>query len=102
RFVGVFAWVELCSALPRESGFPARVEEANRHGADPVCKRPTMGFPPACIPTCLYVFVTTDSFEEAAVEVVNMGGDADSAGAILGALAGAYYGAEAIPGRWLG
>ena len=60
-----------------------------------------MGFPPACIPTCLYLLLTTDSFEEAVTEVVNLGGDADTAGAILGAMAGAYYGVDAIPERWL-
>jgi hypothetical protein len=60
-----------------------------------------MGFPPACIPTCLYLFLMTDSFEEAITEVINLGGDADSAGAILGALAGAHYGLSSIPGRWL-
>lgn len=97
----VIAHTESLLDLPRERALAALVEEANRHGADPVCKRPTMGFPPACIPTCLYLLMTTDGFEEAAVEVVNMGGDADSAGAILGALAGAHYGAESIPGRWL-
>ena len=60
-----------------------------------------MGFPPACIPTCLYLLLTTDSFEEAVTEVVNLGGDTDTAGAILGAMAGAYYGVDAIPARWL-
>jgi ADP-ribosyl-[dinitrogen reductase] hydrolase len=95
------AHTEALLDLPRERALTALVEEANRHGAVPVCKRPTMGFPPACIPTCLYLLLTTDSFEEAAVEVVNMGGDADSAGAILGAMAGAFYGARAIPDRWL-
>ena len=34
-------------------------------------------------------------------EVVNLGGDTDTAGAILGAMAGAYYGVDAIPQRWL-
>jgi len=29
------------------------------------------------------------------------GGDADTTGAIVGMLAGAYYGMEAIPRRWL-
>ncbi len=89
--------------IPRERALAALVEEANRHGAEPACRRPTMGFPPACIPTCLYLFLTTDSFEEALIEVVNLGGDADSTGAILGALAGAMYGVEAIPpalARW--
>lgn len=93
--------VESLLDLPRERALASLVEEANRHGADPVCKRPTMGFPPVCIPTCLYLLMTTDTFEEALVEVVNMGGDADSAGAILGALAGAHHGADAIPARWL-
>ena len=45
---------------------------------------------------------TTDSFEEAVVQVVNLGGDADSAGAVVGVLAGATYGLAAIPTRWQG
>jgi ADP-ribosyl-[dinitrogen reductase] hydrolase len=85
----------------REQALAALVDEANQHGAEPVCRRPTMGFPPACIPTCLYLLLTTDSFEEAVSEVVNLGGDTDTSGAILGAMAGAYYGVDAIPQRWL-
>jgi hypothetical protein len=77
------------------------VEEANRHGSYPACKRPTMGFPPACIPTCLYLLLTTDGFDEAVAEVVNLGGDTDTTGAILGAMAGAFYGLEELPQRWL-
>jgi ADP-ribosyl-[dinitrogen reductase] hydrolase len=87
--------------LSRDRALAALVDEANRHGAEPVCKRPTMGFPPACIPTCLYLLLMTDSFEEAVTEVVNLGGDTDTSGAILGAMAGAYYGVDAIPQRWL-
>ena len=87
--------------IPRERALAALAEEANRHGAEPTCKRATMGFPPACIPACLYLLLTTESFEEALVEVVNLGGDADSTGAILGALAGAHFGADSIPSRWL-
>lgn len=86
---------------PRDRALNALVDEANRHGAEPSCKRPTQGFPPACIPTCLYLLLTTDSFEEAVSDVVNLGGDADTAGAILGAMAGAYYGVDGIPKRWL-
>jgi len=42
-----------------------------------------------------------ESFEEALVFAVNMGGDADSNGAVAGALAGARFGASQIPARWL-
>ncbi len=44
--------------------------------------------------------LTTASFEEALVQVVNLGGDADTAGTVVGALAGAAYGLSSIPGRW--
>lgn len=44
--------------------------------------------------------LTTDSFEEAVVQVVNLGADSDTAGAVTGALAGATYGLPAIPARW--
>ena len=32
---------------------------------------------------------------------MNCGGDADTTGAIAGMLAGAHYGVDAIPARWL-
>lgn len=43
----------------------------------------------------------TDSFEDALVAAVNLGGDADTIGAITGGLAGAIYGASEIPLRWV-
>ena len=63
------AHVEALLESPRERALAALVEEANKHGADPVCKRATMGFPPACIPACLYILMTTEGFEEALLEV---------------------------------
>ena len=44
--------------------------------------------------------LATGSFEEAVVQVVNLGSDADTAGTVVGALAGAAYGLEAIPAPW--
>jgi hypothetical protein len=87
--------------VPRPRAFASLVEEANRHGPSTPCRRPTMGFAPGSIPTCLYLLITTDSFEEAITEVVNLGGDTDTTGAILGAMSGAHYGVDAIPERWL-
>ncbi|MEZ4507210.1 MAG: ADP-ribosylglycohydrolase family protein [Thermomicrobiales bacterium] len=42
----------------------------------------------------------TDTFEEAVVTAVGLGGDTDTTGAVTGALAGASYGYAAIPERW--
>ena len=51
--------------------------------------------------TVLYHFFRGADFEECLVGTINQGGDADTTGAIVGALAGAYYDLESIPKRWL-
>lgn len=43
----------------------------------------------------------SSSFEEAVITAVNLGGDADTNGAITGGLAGAWYGYDAIPAEWI-
>lgn len=53
------------------------------------------------VQTVLHYFFNTDSFEECLIATVNQGGDADTTGALAGMLAGARYGVEAIPHRWL-
>ena len=49
----------------------------------------------------LWAVLRTTTFEDALIEIVNRGGDCDAVGAVAGALAGARYGAAAIPARWL-
>jgi ADP-ribosyl-[dinitrogen reductase] hydrolase len=51
--------------------------------------------------TVFHYFFSGRDFEECLVNTVNQGGDADTTGAIVGMLAGAYYGLEGIPLRWL-
>lgn len=51
--------------------------------------------------TAFWALWKTKSYRDAIVTVINMGGDADTIGAITGALAGAYYGEEGIPEQWL-
>jgi ADP-ribosyl-[dinitrogen reductase] hydrolase len=50
--------------------------------------------------SAIWGLLTTTTFEDAVVQVVNLGGDADTAGAVVGALAGAAYGLEMIPSDW--
>jgi ADP-ribosyl-[dinitrogen reductase] hydrolase len=50
--------------------------------------------------TVFHDFFSADGFEECLVRIVNRGGDADTTGAIGGAIAGAFYGACAIPLSW--
>jgi ADP-ribosyl-[dinitrogen reductase] hydrolase len=51
--------------------------------------------------TVLHYFFATDSLEDCVIATVNNGQDADTTGALAGGLAGAVYGIEAIPLRWL-
>jgi len=51
--------------------------------------------------TVLHHLFATRTFEACLVAVVNQGGDADTTGAIAGAIAGAYHGLEGLPARWL-
>jgi ADP-ribosyl-[dinitrogen reductase] hydrolase len=53
------------------------------------------------VQTVLHYFFSTSSFEDCVVATVNQGDDADTTGALAGMLAGAYYGLEQIPQRWL-
>lgn len=48
----------------------------------------------------LWAFAHGDSFRDAALLAVNLGDDSDTTGAILGQLAGTYYGIESIPHTW--
>lgn len=46
-------------------------------------------------------FIRTGSFADCLIRAVNLGGDADTIGAVTGGLAGVYYGFEAIPTEWV-
>ena len=51
------------------------------------------------VPAALAAFLLTESFEAALITAVNCGGKTDALGALTGAMAGAFYGAAAIPER---
>lgn len=51
--------------------------------------------------TVLHHYFRTDTVRGCIGDTINQGGDADTAGALAGMLAGATYGATAIPAPWL-
>jgi len=53
-----------------------------------------------CSHAALSCFMNARTLEGAILSAINLGGDADTVGACCGALAGAYWGMEAIPKRW--
>ena len=59
------------------------------------------GWAVSTLDAALWAFNTTESFEEGLIAAVNLGGDSDSIGAVFGQIAGAYYGFDSIPERWV-
>lgn len=49
----------------------------------------------------LWCLLNTDNYRDSVLKAVNLGGDADTVGAVAGGLAGAAYGIEQIPAEWL-
>ena len=58
------------------------------------------GYVVESLEAALWAFARSESFEEGALLAVNLGDDADTTGAVYGQIAGAHYGAAAIPERW--
>jgi ADP-ribosylglycohydrolase len=58
------------------------------------------GYVAHTLEAALWAFNQTDSFADGARSVVNLGDDADTAGAVYGQLAGAFYGVDGIPREW--
>jgi len=59
------------------------------------------GWAVSTLDAALWAFHSTGNFEDGMIAAVNLGGDADTIGAVYGQIAGLYYGFDAIPERWL-
>lgn len=59
------------------------------------------GYVVASLEAALWGFDRTNNFKEGLLQVVNLGDDSDTTGAIYGQLAGAFYGISSIPEKWV-
>jgi ADP-ribosyl-[dinitrogen reductase] hydrolase len=62
---------------------------------------PCSGYVVDTVRAVLYQYFLTDSVRSCVTQTVNMGGDADSTGALAGMLSGATYGVASIPQAWM-
>jgi ADP-ribosyl-[dinitrogen reductase] hydrolase len=81
-------------SLCTEPEVHAMLGNYNQHNPDPSLDSVL------CSHAALYSFMTAKSPQQAILSAINLGGDADTVGACCGALAGAYWGFDAIPLRW--
>lgn len=58
------------------------------------------GYVVKSLEAALWAFYRSSDFKEGCLLAVNLGGDADTTGAVYGQIAGAYYGVSDIPESW--
>jgi ADP-ribosyl-[dinitrogen reductase] hydrolase len=87
--------------LPEEIETAATAVLAYRNGETDSLDLQNSGYVVTTLQAGLYHGLTATSAEDAIVDAVMMGGDTDTIAAVTGALAGARFGAEALPERWL-
>jgi ADP-ribosyl-[dinitrogen reductase] hydrolase len=85
----------LGGAAPAVTRRLAEVEQKTKADLKPT------GFVLDTLETAVWCWQHAGTFEEALVTAVNLGGDADTIGAVCGSLAGADLGLAGIPSRWL-
>ena len=83
---------------PREDVLQGIVTEAQRSTKYPMA--PAAGYSVASVITSIYIVLASDSFEAAVTDVLNLGGDTDTTGAMVGGMAGAAFGRRVLPERW--
>lgn len=59
------------------------------------------GFVVSTLEASIWSILNSNSFEEAVLKAVNLGGDTDTIGAITGSIAGIIYGYNSIPKKWI-
>src|SRR5690606_9321577 len=59
------------------------------------------GYVVECLEAAAWCCLKSQTLEEALVQAVNLAGEADTIAAVAGGAAGAFWGEEAIPPRWL-
>lgn len=105
--VAEWSCVELCDILRavRNSGTLTKGELFYRYRR--IASRPARaiksdGYCEHTLEAALWCFLNTTSYADCVLTAVNLGDDTDTTAAVAGALAGVYYGFEAIPPKWVG
>lgn len=93
---------ELLDALERVETALVKKRAPSELAAELGLTRGVTGYVNHTVPVCLHAWLRSPhDFSRAVTDVIALGGDSDTTGAIVGALAGASAGEGAIPAEWL-
>lgn len=99
-FVDAFEWIESETDDEMMIELRDRLQKV-RDDPPPDDTLPNGGYVIDTLEAALTIALDAENLEEAVVRAVNLGGDTDTIGAVVGSVTGARFGAEAIPERWL-
>ncbi|WP_435125525.1 ADP-ribosylglycohydrolase family protein [Halobaculum sp. D14] len=89
-------------SLAADRDAPTEIRDALAAADDPAAvSLDNSGYVVHTLETALHDGLTADSAEDAIARAASRGGDADTVAAVAGAVAGARFGADALPPRWL-
>lgn len=91
------AYSQALPSLSISSGFQTMIQQSQTLSRDEL---ENSGWVRHTLESAIWALFSFPTFEEGLINVVNLGNDADSAGAVYGALAGAAFGVNAIPLAW--
>jgi ADP-ribosylglycohydrolase len=96
------------SALRRALGLFDRRKDAALRGIEEIANETadrkvfaTSGYAVASVLTSIYMALRARTLFDGVLDTVNLGGDADTTGAMVGAMVGAAFGYTGVPAEWL-
>ena len=96
-----FAYYEKAETDPKELAYYDCLRDLEAFRETPREAILSSGYVVETLKAVVWALITTDTFTDALLEVVNLGDDTDTTGAITGGIAALYYGYDAIPGNWI-
>ncbi len=97
---------ELTNYFEGKSINPLEINKLNRLLKEDISKNTeetirSSGYVIDTLEASIWCLLTSNSYQEAVLKAVNLGGDTDTTGAVTGGLAALIYGIETIPTVWL-
>lgn len=96
-----FEYYEKVQTDPDELKYYNRLRNLKVFRKTPAEEVQGSGYVVETLEAVVWTLITAESFKEALLQVVNLGRDTDTTGAIAGGLAALYYGYDAIPEDWI-
>lgn len=97
---------ELLNYVEGKSINPLEINKLNRLLKEDITKNTeetirSSGYVIDTLEASIWCFLTSNTYKEAVLKAVNLGGDTDTTGAVTGGLAALIYGIDTIPAEWL-